>query len=56
MKEITVTLNEQQVSLVLGMIWHGKKLGIFDESELDLVNDTESLFCSLENDIYNLGE
>ena len=52
MKEITVTLTEQQVSLVLGMIWHGKKLGIFDESEDALVAETESLFCDLENGMY----
>lgn len=52
LKTIDVTLNEQQVSLVLGMIWYGKKLGIFDESEDALVSQTESLFEGLENEMY----
>lgn len=53
LKKVDVTLNEQQVSLVLGMIWHCRKNGTFDESELDLVDFTEMLFCDLENEIYN---
>ena len=56
MKMINVTLNEQQVSLVLGMIYEGRKSGLFDESELDLVDFTEMLFEELENEMYNEKE
>lgn len=53
MKKITVTLTEQQVSLVLGMIWHCNKNGTFDESEETLVSETHELFCDLENEMFN---
>lgn len=55
LKTIDVTLNEQQVALVLGMIWYGKRLGIFDESEQELVKNTESLFCDLETNLFSQG-
>lgn len=53
LKTIDVTLNEQQVSLVLGMIWEGRKSGLFDESEKELVDFTEMLFEELENEMYH---
>lgn len=52
MRKIAVTLTEQQVSLVLGMIWHCRQNGTFDESEATLVSETESLFEDLENEMY----
>ena len=52
MKKITVTLTEQQVSLVLGMIWHGENLGIFDESEDTLVAETKAAFEDMENEMF----
>jgi hypothetical protein len=55
LKTIDVTLNEQQVSLVLGMIWECREHGIFDESETNLVNYTERLFEDLENELYSQG-
>lgn len=54
MKTIDVTLNEQQVSLVLGMIWEMRRERLFSESDLEVVNSTERLFESLENEIFNL--
>lgn len=55
LKTIDVTLNEQQVALVLGMIWECREHGIFDESETNLVNYTETLFEQLENELYSQG-
>ena len=52
MKKVTVTLTEQQVSLVLGMIWHCRKNGTFDESEETLVSETNVQFMDLEDEIY----
>lgn len=52
MRKIAVTLTEQQVSLVLGMIWHCRKNGTFDESEYTLVSETDELFMDLENELY----
>lgn len=56
MKTIDVTLNEQQVSLVLGMIWHCRQNGTFDDSEALLVSVTENLFEDLENEMFNSQE
>ena len=53
LKTTDVTLNEQQVALVLGMIWECRERGIFDESETELVNYTERLFEDLENELYS---
>jgi hypothetical protein len=55
LKTIDVTLNEQQVALVLGMIWQCREHDIFDESESELVKYTESLFADLENKLYSQG-
>jgi hypothetical protein len=53
MKKVTVTLSEQQVSLVLGMIWHCRQNGTFDESEATLVSETNELFMDLEDEIFS---
>ena len=53
MRKVTVTLTEQQVSLVLGMIWHCDKLDIFDESEATLVSETNELFMDLDDEIFS---
>jgi hypothetical protein len=55
LKTIDVTLNEQQVALVLGMIWECREHDIFDESESELVKYTEALFADLENKLYSQG-
>lgn len=56
LKTIEVTLNEQQVSLVLGMIWEMRRERLFDENDLELVNYTEKLFEDIENEMYNEKE
>ena len=56
LKTTDVTLNEQQVALVLGMIWECRERGIFDESEAELVRYTERLFEDLENELYSQGK
>lgn len=56
LKTRDVTLNEQQVSLVLGMIWEMRRERLFDESDLELVNYTEKLFEDIENEMYNEKE
>lgn len=56
LKTVDVTLNEQQVSLVLGMIWEMRREHLFDENDLELVNYTEKLFEDIENEMYNEKE